>query len=123
MDNEFNYISDTRTIAQLGRANILGSTLIFLPIGRNGHWSLATANTQVKKIYHEDPISGTHSDAGKDGASIMLQLLADVAKHNGEQFDTEEWTCQSSRQIDPPQQTGIIDCSFVCAYATLRQQE
>ena len=54
----------------------------------------------------------------------MLQLLADVAKHNGEQFDTEEWTRQSSRQIDPPQQTVGIDCGvFVSAYATPRQQE
>ena len=111
MDNNFNYINDPVTIAHQRRFNILGSTFICLPIGRNGHWSLATANTQARTIYQDDSSSGTHSDTGKDGASIMLQLLANVAKHKGGQFHTKEWTCQSSRKIDPPYQTGGIDCA------------
>ena len=31
MGNDFKYISDQRTVAQLGRINILGSVLVFLP--------------------------------------------------------------------------------------------
>ena len=71
MDDDFNYIRDPRTIARFGRKNILGLTLVYLPVGRNNHWSLATADMITKKIYHEDPISGTHSDEGRDGATIL----------------------------------------------------
>ena len=71
----------------LSQDNILGSVLVFLPIGRHGHWSLATANLQTKQIYYEDPINGTHCDAGRDGGTILLKLLADMAKHTGAEFD------------------------------------
>ena len=59
MDNDNNYISDHRTIVQLSRLNLLEAKLVFLPIARQHHWSLATANMCKKQIYHKDPISGT----------------------------------------------------------------
>ena len=40
MDDDFNYISDKRKIEQLSRRSLLESDMVFLPIGRNGHWSL-----------------------------------------------------------------------------------
>ena len=57
----------------------------------------------MKKIYHEDPISGTHSDEGRDGATILKQLLEDIAKHTGAEFDAKEWICYSSRHNKPPE--------------------
>ena len=124
MDDDFNYIHDERTIAQLSRRHIFRSQIVFLPVGRNGHWSLATADMRTREIYHEDPISGAHGNRNKNGATIMLNLLADTAKMAGEEFDASSWTCYNSRYIRPPQQTGYVDCGvFVCAYATLRRQE
>ena len=66
---------------------ILGSVLVFLPIRRHRHWSLATVNMETKQIYHKDRINGTLSDAGSDGGTILLKLLADMAKHTGADFD------------------------------------
>ena len=39
MDDDFNYISDTRTIEKLNKIRLLESDTVSLPIGRNGHWS------------------------------------------------------------------------------------
>ena len=102
MDNNFNYIRDQRTIERLGRTNILGATLVFLPIGRHNHWSMVTVDMLTKKMYHEDPISGTHSDEKRNGATVLKQLLEDIAKHTGAKFDENEWTCYSSRHNKPP---------------------
>ena len=124
MDNNFNYINDPVTIAQLRRFNIQGSTFICLPIGRNGHWSLATVNTQARKIYHEDSSSGTHSDTGKDGASIMLQLLANVANTKGNSFTRKSGHAKAPERYTHPSRQEVLTVRvFVCAYATLRQQE
>ena len=38
INDELNYISNQRIIAQLSRTNLLDSNMVFLPIGRNGHW-------------------------------------------------------------------------------------
>ena len=51
---------------------------------------MATADMRTKEIYHEDPISGTHIDEGRDGAMILKQLLEDIAKHTSAEFDTTE---------------------------------
>ena len=102
MDDNFNYIKDQRTIERLSRTKILDATLVFLPIGRHNHWSMATADMRTKRIYHEDSISGTHSDEGGDGATILKHLLEDIAKHTGEDLDMKEWTCFSSRSNKPP---------------------
>ena len=83
MDDNFNYINDQRTIERLSRTNILEATLVFLPIRRHNHWSMATADMRIKMIYHEDPISGTHNDEGGDGPIILKHLLEDIAKHRG----------------------------------------
>ena len=90
MENEFNYISDLRTIEQLSQLNLLGAILVFHPIARHNHWLLATANMQTKQIYHEDPINGSHNDAGKDGGTVLLQLLSDITNSTGTQFDVKE---------------------------------
>ena len=55
MDDEFIYRSDTRTITLLSRRNLFESDMVFLPIGRNGHWSLATADLRTRNIYHMIP--------------------------------------------------------------------
>ena len=117
MDDDFNYIRDQGTISRLGRRDFLRSTLVFLPIGRNNHWSMSTADMSTNKIYHEDPISGTHSNEGKDDATILKLLLKDMAKHTGAEFNAIKWTCYSSRHNKLPQQNGIIDCGvFTYAY-------
>ena len=59
MDDDFIDIHDERIIAQLSRRHILRSQIVFFPVGRNGHWSLATASMRTRIIYHEDPISST----------------------------------------------------------------
>ena len=60
----------------------------------------------------------------KIGATVLGDLLADVAKMTGEDFDAENWTCYSSRYTRPVQKIGTIDCGvFVCAYSTLREQD
>ena len=52
MDDELSYISNQRILAQLSRTNLLESNMVFLPIGRNGHSSLATANMRTQNIYY-----------------------------------------------------------------------
>ena len=90
MNNDFNYISNHRTIVQLSRLNLLEATLVLLPIARHNHWSLATANMHTKQIYQKDPISGTTTDAGKNGGTVLLQLLGDIANITGTQFDVKD---------------------------------
>ena len=48
---------------------------------------MATADMTTKKIYNEDPISGTHMNEGRDCATILKQLQEDIAKHIGAEFD------------------------------------
>ena len=102
MGDNFSCIRDQRTIQRLGLTNILGVTLVFLPIGRHNHWSMVTADMLTKKIYHEGLISGTHSDEERDGVTELIKLLKDIAKHTGEKFDENEWACYSSRHNKPP---------------------
>ena len=87
MNDEFNYISDQRTLMHLSQGNILGSVMVFLLLGRHKHWSLAMANMQTKKIYHKYQINGIHSNASKDGGTFLLKLLVNRAKHKVADFD------------------------------------
>ena len=117
-----NYISDPGILTHLSRADLFGSSLVFLPIARNGHWSLATADLRTHTIYHDDSMRGTHGTTGRNGATLLRDLLVDVARHMGIDTDIENRTCRSSNTLTMPQQTGTTDCGvFVCAYATLRQ--
>ena len=45
---------------------------------------------RTKTIYHEDPITGTHSDEERDGATILKHLLDDIAKHTDASFDVKK---------------------------------
>ena len=64
--DDFNFIYDGRTIAQISQKDILGSQMVLLLVGRNRHWSLATANMRTQNIYHEDPVSCTHGIRDKN---------------------------------------------------------
>ena len=101
MKDNFNYIKNQRIKKRPSQTNILGATLLFLAIGRHNHWSMTRADMRTKNIYYVDQISSTHSDDERDGATVLKQLLEDIAKHTGACFDVKEWTCYSSRHNNP----------------------
>ena len=120
MDDDFNYICNQWTITQLSRINLLESNMVLLPIGRNGHWLLATADLRTRTIYHDDPVRGIHGTLIRNGATLLKDLLTDLEHHMGNNNDKGNWTCYNAVNTQAPQQTGNIDCGvFVCAFATL----
>ena len=106
MDDDFNYISDLQTIIQLSRKNIFESDMVFLPIGRNGHWSLATADLRTRNIYHDDSLRGTHGTRNRNGATLLKDMLTDLENHLGINNDKSSWICHNSVDTQAPQQTG-----------------
>ena len=96
--------------------------MVFLPIGRNGHWLLATADLHTRTIYHDDSIQGTHGTLTKNGATLLKDVLTDLEHHMGINNDKSNWTCHNSVNTQALKQTGTIDCGeFVCAFATLQK--
>ena len=96
---------------------------VFLPIGRSGHWSLATADTRTRTRYHDSSRRSTQETQNRNGATVLKRQLTELEKHLGINNDISDWTCHSSADTQLPQQPGIIDCGvFVCAFASLRQQ-
>ena len=57
--------------------------MVFLPIGHNGHWSLATADLRTRTIYHDDSLGGSHGTLNKNGATLLKDLLTDLEHHMG----------------------------------------
>ena len=95
-----------------------------MPIGWNRHWSLVTADLRTQTICHDKSLWGTNGTPENIGATSLWDLLKDVAIKLEIDKEIDKWTSHNSSTLTMPQQKGNINCGvFVCAYATLRQQD
>ena len=110
MGKNFNYQNDNYILSQPSRTNVLGTSLVFLSIGHNGRWLLATADLRLQNIYHDNFLSGTNGTPTRNGATILTGLLTDLEQHMDIDTDKSNWTCHNSTIIQAPQHTGTRDC-------------
>ena len=106
MDDNFNYVSDLRTIKQLSRNHLFEGDMVFLPIERNGHWSLATADLRTRNIYHDDSLRGSHGRRNRNGTTLLRDMLTDLENHQGINNDKNSWTCHNSEDTQAPHRLG-----------------
>jgi Ulp1 family protease len=102
--------------------NVFEMDKIFFPVYKDGnHYSLIVIYVQQKRINYYD--SNTTREAGSYGEDIMdniiLMWLTDVAdKFKISEFNSADWTKETTNRYTVPQQKGGCDCGIFCIMFT-----
>ncbi|XP_027731057.1 sentrin-specific protease 2 isoform X3 [Vombatus ursinus] len=95
--------------------------LILVPIHRRIHWSLVVIDVRKKTIRYLDSMG----QKGHRICSLMLRYLQDESKtKRNKELDPAEWTLESVKAYEIPQQLNGSDCGmFTCKYADYLSQD
>jgi sentrin-specific protease 1 len=102
--------------------NVFEMDKIFFPVHKDGnHYSLIVIYVQQKRINYYDSLSTR--DAGSYGEDMMeniiLMWLTDVAdKFKISEFNSADWTKETTDKKTVPQQVGGCDCGIFCIMFT-----
>uniref|UniRef100_A0A674BZC6 SUMO specific peptidase 1 n=1 Tax=Salmo trutta TaxID=8032 RepID=A0A674BZC6_SALTR len=97
------------------KMDIFSMDVILVPVHLGVHWCLSVVDLRKKSITYFDSMGGNNDEACR----ILLQYLQQESKDKkGKDLDTAEWTLQSKKRNEIPQQMNGNDCGmFTCKYA------
>uniref|UniRef100_A0A8C7MRY0 SUMO specific peptidase 1 n=1 Tax=Oncorhynchus kisutch TaxID=8019 RepID=A0A8C7MRY0_ONCKI len=97
------------------KMDIFSMDVILVPVHLGVHWCLSVVDLRKKSITYFDSMGGNNDEACR----ILLQYLQQESKDKkGKDLDTAEWTVQSKKRHEIPQQMNGNDCGmFTCKYA------
>ncbi|NWS78812.1 SENP2 protease, partial [Crotophaga sulcirostris] len=95
--------------------DIFKKDLILVPIHRKQHWALVVIDVRKKTIKYFDSLG---LDGNKICVALFKYLQEESREKNKLELDCSEWTLQSMKSHEIPQQWNGSDCGvFVCSYA------
>ncbi|XP_029478498.1 sentrin-specific protease 1-like [Oncorhynchus nerka] len=97
------------------KMDIFSVDVILVPVHLGVHWCLSVVDLRKKTVTYFDSMGGNNDEACR----ILLQYLQQESKDKkGKDLDTSEWTLQSKKRNEIPQQMNGSDCGmFTCKYA------
>ncbi|XP_067095899.1 sentrin-specific protease 1 [Osmerus mordax] len=97
------------------KMDIFSVDILLVPVHLGVHWCLSVMDLRKKSITYFDSMGGTNDEACR----ILLKYLQQESKDKkGKELDTSDWTLQSKRRNEIPQQMNGSDCGmFTCKYA------
>ncbi|CAB1336705.1 unnamed protein product [Coregonus sp. 'balchen'] len=97
------------------KMDIFSVDVILVPVHLGVHWCLSVVDLRKKSVTYFDSMGGKNDEACR----ILLQYLQQESKDKkGKNLDTSEWTLQSKKRNEIPQQMNGSDCGmFTCKYA------
>ncbi|KAJ8017026.1 hypothetical protein DPEC_G00013490 [Dallia pectoralis] len=97
------------------KMDIFSVDIILVPVHLGVHWCLAVVDLRKRSVTYFDSMGGNNDDACK----ILLQYLQQESKDKkGKDMDASDWTLQSKKRNEIPQQMNGSDCGmFTCKYA------
>ncbi|XP_010873596.1 sentrin-specific protease 1 [Esox lucius] len=97
------------------KMDVFSVDIILVPVHLGVHWCLAVVDLRKKSVTYFDSMGGNNDEACR----ILLQYLQQESKDKkGKDLDTSDWTLQSKKRNEIPQQMNGSDCGmFTCKYA------
>lgn len=97
------------------KMDIFSADILLVPVHLGVHWCLSVVDLRKKSVTYFDSMGGNNDEACR----ILLQYLQQESKDKkGKELDTSDWTLQSKRRNEIPQQMNGSDCGmFTCKYA------
>lgn len=97
------------------KVDIFSVDIILVPIHLGVHWCLSVVDLRKKSITYFDSMGGINDKA----CQILLNYLNQESQDKkGQKLNTSDWTLQSKRRNEIPQQMNGSDCGmFTCKYA------
>ncbi|XP_044529125.1 sentrin-specific protease 2 [Gracilinanus agilis] len=101
--------------------DLFGQELILVPIHRRVHWSLVVIDLRKKNIKYLDSMG----QKGHRICHLLFKYLQEESKNKrNRELDTGEWTLNSAKPYEIPQQLNGSDCGmFTCKYADYLSQD
>ncbi|XP_068945465.1 sentrin-specific protease 2 [Petaurus breviceps papuanus] len=95
--------------------------LVLVPIHRRAHWSLVVIDMRKKTIKYLDSMG----QKGHRICNLMLRYLLEESKtKRNRELNPAEWSLESAKAYDIPQQSNGSDCGmFTCKYADYLSQD
>ncbi|KAK1803571.1 hypothetical protein P4O66_020983 [Electrophorus voltai] len=97
------------------KVDIFSVDIVLVPVHLGVHWCLSVVDFRKKNITYFDSMGGSNDEACR----ILLGYLKQENKDKkGQDLDTSDWTLQSKKRSEIPQQMNGSDCGmFTCKYA------
>ncbi|XP_036447969.1 sentrin-specific protease 1 [Colossoma macropomum] len=97
------------------KVDIFSVDIILVPVHLDVHWCLCVVDFRKKSITYFDSMGGNNDEACR----ILLKYLKQENEDKrGQDLDTSDWTLQSKKRNEIPQQMNGSDCGmFTCKYA------
>ncbi|XP_066526995.1 sentrin-specific protease 1 [Hoplias malabaricus] len=97
------------------KVDIFSVDIILVPIHLGVHWCLSVVDFRKKSITYFDSMGGNNDEACR----ILLKYLQQESEDKrGQALDTSDWSHQSKKRNEIPQQMNGSDCGmFTCKYA------
>ncbi|XP_076840166.1 sentrin-specific protease 1 [Brachyhypopomus gauderio] len=97
------------------KVDIFSVDIILVPVHLGVHWCLSVVDLRKKSIMYFDSMGRSNDEACR----VLLDYLKQESKDKrSRDLDTSDWTLQSKKRNEIPQQMNGSDCGmFTCKYA------